>query len=62
MALAAGESWLGGGAMGALKRWLMARLVALLEGSWTSGAESCDYLRRLSAVPSHDAREERRAA
>jgi len=38
--------------MGALKRWLMARLVALLEGSWTSGAESCDYLRRLSAVPS----------
>jgi hypothetical protein len=48
--------------MGALKRWLMIQLAALFEGTWTSGAESCDYLRRLSAVPATDAREERRAA
>jgi hypothetical protein len=48
--------------MHALMRWLMARLVALFEGTWTSGAESCDYLRRLRTVPATDAREERRAA
>ena len=48
--------------MRALKTWLMARLVALFEGTWTSGAQSCDYLRRLGAVPSNEAPEERRAA
>jgi len=48
--------------MRALTSWLLARFVGLFEGTWTSGAESCDYLRRLSAVPAIDAREERRAA
>jgi hypothetical protein len=45
-----------------LVRWLLAPVVALFEGTWTSGAESCDYLARLKAVPAIDAREERHAA
>ena len=45
-----------------LMGWLLAPMVALFEGAWTSGAESCDYLARLQAVPATDAREERHAA
>ena len=45
-----------------LMGWLLAPMVALFEGTWTSGAESCDYLARLKAVPAIDAREERHAA
>ena len=48
--------------MDALKQRLLARLVALFEGTWMSGAESCDYLARLKAVPAIDTLEERRAA
>ena len=48
--------------MRALVRWLLAPVVAHLEGTWTSGVESCDYIARLRAVPALDAREERHAA
>lgn len=48
--------------MRAIKRWWLAPLVALFGGTWTSGAESCDYLGRLKAVPAIDTREVRRAA
>ena len=41
---------------------LLARMVRMFEGTWTSGAESCDYLERLGAVPAIAAGEERRAA
>jgi hypothetical protein len=35
---------------------LLARLVLpLFEGGYTSGAESCEYLRRLRAVPESEA-------
>jgi hypothetical protein len=51
-----------GGMMGALRQRLLARLVALFEGTWMSGAESCDYLARLKAVPAIDTLEERSAA
>ena len=44
-----------------MKRWL-AMMVAMFEGTWTSGAESCDYLARLEAVPVAPAREGRHAA
>jgi len=43
-------------------KWLLGPVVALFEGTWTSGAESCEYLARLRAVPALDAREDRRAA
>ncbi|HEY6866629.1 MAG TPA: hypothetical protein VI792_05185 [Candidatus Eisenbacteria bacterium] len=45
-----------------LVSWLLAPVVWLFDGAWTSGAEACDYLARLRAVPATDAREERRAA
>ena len=45
-----------------LMKRLLARVVAMFEGTWTSGAESCDYLARLEAVPVAPARDERRAA
>ena len=48
--------------MRALMKWLLAPIVAMFEGTWTSGAESCDYLARLRAVPANDAREDRHAA
>ena len=48
--------------MRAIMKWLLAPMVALFEGTWTSGAESCDYLARLEAVPANRAREDRRAA
>ena len=48
--------------MHALKQWLLAPLVALFEGTWRSGADSCDYLARLKAVPATDTLVERRAA
>jgi hypothetical protein len=48
--------------MRALKQWLLAPLVALFEGTWGSGAESCEYLARLKAVPVIDSMEDRRAA
>ena len=51
-----------GGAMHALKQRLLAPLVALFEGTWGSGAESCDYLARLRAVPVTESHEDRRAA
>ncbi len=38
--------------MRAIMKWLLA----------PSGAESCDYLARLEAVPANRAREDRRAA
>ena len=48
--------------MRALMQWLLASMVALFEGTWTSGSETCDYLARLKAVPVLDSREERHAA
>lgn len=48
--------------MRAFMKWLLAPVFAMLEGTWTSGAESCDYLARLNAVPAINARDERRAA
>jgi len=45
-----------------LVRWMLAPVVTLFEGTWTSGAESCDYLARLKAMPAIDTREERHAA
>jgi hypothetical protein len=42
--------------------WLLAPFCWLLEGSFTSGTESCNYLRRLAAVPPARNHEERRAA
>ena len=45
-----------------LMGWLLAPMVAMFEGTWTSGAESCDYLARLEAVPVAPAREDRHAA
>lgn len=48
--------------MQTLKQRLLAPLVALFEGTWASGAESCDYLARLKAVPVTEVREERHAA
>jgi len=41
---------------------LLAPLTWLFAGAMTSGAESCDYLRRLRAIPAADSREQRRAA
>ncbi len=46
--------------MRALVSRLLAPLVAMFEGTWTSGAESCDYLARLEAAPA--TRKDRRAA
>jgi hypothetical protein len=48
--------------MRGILRLLLAPLMWLFEGATTSGAESCDYLRRLRAVPAADSREQRRAA
>jgi len=48
--------------MRAIKRWLLAPFVGLFGDTWTSGAETCDYLGRLKAVPAIDTREVRRAA
>ena len=48
--------------MRALMKRLLAPVVAMFDGTWTSGAESCDYLARLEAVPAAPARDERRAA
>ncbi len=45
-----------------LRQRLLAALVALFEGTWGSGAESCDYLARLRAVPATESQEDRRAA
>ena len=42
--------------------WLLGPVAALFAGAWTSGAESCEYLARLRAVPALGAHEERRAA
>jgi hypothetical protein len=51
-----------GGRMNRILKLLLAPLTWLFDGAMTSGAESCDYLRRLNAVPLADAREQRRAA
>ena len=48
--------------MRAILRLLMTPLTWLFAGAMTSGSESCDYLRRLSAVPPAAAGERRRAA
>lgn len=48
--------------MRTLMKRLLARVVEMFEGTWTSGAESCDYLARLEAVPVAPAREGRHAA
>ena len=45
-----------------LVSWLLTPVMRLFDGAWTSGAEACDYIARLRAVPETDAREERRAA
>ena len=48
--------------MRAVLKWLLRPIDRLFEDTWSSGAESCDYLARLKAVPAIDAREDRRAA
>lgn len=50
------------GRMREILRLLLAPLAWLFAGAMTSGTESCDYLRRLSAVPTADSRAQRRAA
>jgi hypothetical protein len=48
--------------MRAFMKRLLAPMIAIFEGTWTSGAESCDYLARLEAVPAIGRHVERRAA
>jgi len=45
-----------------LVRWLLRPLVRFMDGFYVSGADSCEYLGRLAAVPASEARERRRAA
>jgi len=51
-----------GGSMHKVVQWLLSPLIRLLEGSYTSGIETCEYMGRLSRVPRADTREGRRAA
>ena len=43
-------------------QWLLSPLIRLLDGSYTSGIETCEYMRRLSSVPRADTRQARKAA
>jgi len=54
--------WSDGGTMRRLVRWLLRPLVRFMDGFYVSGADSCEYLGRLAAVPASEARERRRAA
>jgi len=43
-------------------QWILRPAARLFDGTYTSGAETCEYLRRLAAIPREDVDEQRDAA
>jgi hypothetical protein len=43
-------------------QWILRPAVRFFDGTYTSGAETCEYLRRLAAIPREDVDEQRDAA
>ena len=49
-------------AMPQFVQWILRPAARLFDGTYTSGAETCEYLRRLAAIPREDVDEQRDAA